>query len=140
MITKTAGDKLYPESLPAIIGVVRLLLIKKTDSNMWDNIEELMDHGEDRRHNVGEWKMFQKTVVEPVIDALGEELETSETEIQAILGRLNVNSVSFRFSGDQGSDHVEGRGLYPTLSLVSRNCVANSRYQGYKLLSQIFPH
>ena len=85
-----------------------------------------MDHAEARRQSLEEWKLFQISVVDPVMEGLGEELGLVAADVENIIGKLNINSASFRFSGER----LEGRGLYPTLSLVSHNCVANARYQG----------
>ena len=85
-----------------------------------------MDHADARKQSLEEWKLFQNSVVDPVMEALGEECELVAEEVEAIIGKLNINSASFRFSGER----TEGRGLYPTLSLVSHSCVANARYQG----------
>ena len=85
-----------------------------------------MDHAQARKQSLEEWKLFQNTVVDPVMEGLGEELGLRVEEVEAVIGKLNINSASFRFRGER----VEGRALYPTLSLVSHSCVANSRYQG----------
>ena len=85
-----------------------------------------MDHAEARRQSLEEWKLFQISVVVPVMEGLGEEVDLVATDVENIIGKLNINSASFRFSGER----LEGRGLYPTLSLVSHSCVANARYQG----------
>ena len=88
--------------------------------------DRLMDHAEARKQSLEEWKLFQNTVVDPVMEGLGEELGLRVEEVEAVIGKLNINSASFKFRGER----VEGRALYPTLSLVSHSCVANSRYQG----------
>ena len=85
-----------------------------------------MDHADARKQSLEEWKLFQNSVVDPVMEGLGEECELVAEDVEAIIGKLNINSASFRFSGER----AEGRGLYPTLSLVSHSCVANARYQG----------
>ena len=90
-----------------------------------------MDHAVARKQSLEEWKLFQNSVVDPVMEGLGEEFELVAEEVEAIIGKLNINSASFRFSGER----AEGRGLYPTLSLVSHSCVANARYQGEDIIS-----
>merc|ERR1719350_2074131 len=84
------------------------LLVRRRGGDQWRSIYKLMDHADARKQSLEEWKLFQNSVVDPII------------------GKLNINSASFRFSGER----AEGRGLYPTLSLVSHSCVANARYQG----------
>ena len=90
-----------------------------------------MDHADARKQSLEEWKLFQNSVVDPIMEGLGEEFELVAEEVEAIIGKLNINSASFRFSGER----AEGRGLYPTLSLVSHSCVANARYQGEDIIS-----
>ena len=36
--------------------------------------DRLMDHAEARKQSLEEWKLFQNTVVDPVMEGLGEEL------------------------------------------------------------------
>lgn len=114
-----------PDSRPVILSVVRTLLVRRRGGDQWRSIDKLMDHAEARRQSLEEWKLFQISVVDPVMEGLGEELGLVAADVENIIGKLNINSASFRFSGER----LEGRGLYPTLSLVSHNCVANARYQ-----------
>ena len=83
-----------------------------------------MDHGNERKKSLEEWKLFQKNVVDPFV-ALDDKM-FDEEEIQKMIGILNINCVSFNFSREKFC----GRGLYPTLSLISHSCVANASYRG----------
>ena len=83
-----------------------------------------MDHMNERKKSADEWEIFQKNVVEPIVALYGNTVE--EEEIQRMVGILNINSVSFTFPRER----LDGRALYPALSLISHSCVANTRYQG----------
>ena len=71
------------------------------------HLDKLMDHADARKQSLDEWKLFQNSVVDPVMEGLGEECELMAEELEAIIGKLNINSASFRFGGER----VEGRGL-----------------------------
>ena len=90
-------------------------------------VEKLMDHGPERRKSVLEWEIFQRNVVDPIL-AL-DDRRFSEDEIVRAIGILNINCVSFTFNARK-TEKFSGRGLYPTLSLMSHSCMANARYQG----------
>jgi len=116
-------DKRCPESQAAILAVVRTLIVRKGSS--WNEVDKLMSHNEERQKTAIEWNAFQTTVVEPIVEALGDELDISEDILQDMIGKLNINCASFSFSKEK----ILGRGLYPVLSLASHSCVANARYQ-----------
>ena len=85
-----------------------------------------MDHGQERRKSVVEWEIFQKNVIDPIV-AL-DDSRFAEEEIERAIGILNINCVSFNF---RKKGKFSGRGLYPTLSLMSHSCLANARYEGF---------
>ena len=85
-----------------------------------------MDHGQERRKSVVEWEIFQKNVIDPIV-AL-DDSRFAEEEIGRAIGILNINCVSFNF---RKKEKFSGRGLYPTLSLMSHSCLANARYEGF---------
>lgn len=87
-------------------------------------VEQLMDHGPERRKSVVEWQIFQKNVVDPIL-AL-DDSRFAEEEILRTIGILNMNCVSFNL---RKKGKFSGRGLYPTLSLMSHSCLANARYE-----------
>ena len=101
-----------------------------------------MDHAEERRQCEDEWRLLHKTVVSPVVAGAGAQLGVGEQEVAAVLGRLHVNMARsaqiflyydinyFYLTTSWRLGDTAGRALYPTLSLVSHSCVANSRYQG----------
>ena len=88
-------------------------------------VEQLMDHGPERRKSVVEWEIFQKNVVDPIV-AL-DDSRFAEEEILRAIGILNMNCVSFNW---RKKEKFSGRGLYPTLSLMSHSCLGNARYEG----------
>ena len=146
------------DSQMAVLAVVRTLLIRKHGGEPWDNIgkqgkqyvhkcnadlpfvaAKLMSHKENRKQNVDEWKLFHKNVAIPILSTLAEDLGVNDDDIEEVIGILNINCASFHFALDFRDGVVDGRALYPTLSLVSHSCVANARYQGnQQIKSQSF--
>ena len=83
----------------------------------------LMDHEEERRQDVGEWRMFQRSVV----DVIKQNTDVKDDDLlHHLIGILSINCVGINIRADR----VYGRALYPTLSLISHSCVANTRYTG----------
>jgi len=117
------------DSQMAVLAVVRTLLIRKHGGEPWENIAKLMSHKENRKQNVDEWKLFHKNVAIPILSTLAEDLGVNDDDIEEVIGILNINCASFHFALDFRDGVVDGRALYPTLSLVSHSCVANARYQ-----------
>jgi len=104
----------------SVMGL-RLLLLKQDQPDVWQEIDQLIDHVEERSQSTEEWAMFQSLVVNP----LKKVLSTDDDElIHRIIGIICVNSVGFDFKKKE----IKGRALYPLLSLVSHDCVSNSRY------------
>ena len=97
-----------------------------------------MSHKENRKQNIEEWKLFHKNVATPILNTLSEELGVNDEDIEEVIGILNINCASFQFALDFRDGVVDGRALYPTLSLVSHSCVANARYQGFNHQRQKF--
>ena len=93
-------------------------------------VELLMDHGEERRKSVVEWEIFQKNVVDPIVALYDSRFK--EEEIVRAIGILNINCISFTL---RKKEKFSGRGLYPTLSLMSHSCLANARYEGSCLMT-----
>ena len=81
-----------------------------------------MNHEEERRQDVNEWKMFQKDVV----DIIRQHKDVDDDQIHHLIGLLSINCVGVRFKRDK----KEGRPLYPLLSIACHSCVANARYAG----------
>jgi hypothetical protein len=81
-----------------------------------------MDHEEERRQDVSEWKMFQKDVV----DIIKQQKDVKVDLIHHLIGLLGINCVGVRFKKEK----IEGRALYPLLSIACHSCVANARYTG----------
>jgi len=105
-----------------VVGVLRLLLLRDQGSDVWQQIDMLMDHEADRRRNGEEWSMFQKEVVDVVRTVRP---DVDDALLHKLIGILNTNSVSFNFKKEKDR---KGRILYPRLSLASHSCVANARY------------
>ena len=85
-------------------------------------LDKLMDHEEERRQDVGEWKRIQRDVV----DVIKQKKDVEDDLIYRLIGILSTNSLGFSFRKEK----VEGRALYPLLSIVSHSCVSNARYAG----------
>jgi len=77
-----------------VVGVLRLLLLRDQGSNVWQQIDLLMDHETERRKNVEEWEMFQKEVVDVVRSVRP---DVDDALVHKLIGILNTNSVSFNF-------------------------------------------
>ena len=99
----------------AILPVVRLLIVKKHETQAWTNsigntpwsysylliiksilVEKLMSHSEERKQSLSEWKVFRQNIVNPIMDCLSEDLEVTEEDVETAIGQLNVNCASFR--------------------------------------------
>ena len=85
-------------------------------------LDKLMDNEEERRQDVGEWKRIQREVV----DVIKQKKDVEDDLIHRFIGILNTNCLGFSFRKQK----VEGRVLYPLLSIVSHSCVSNARYAG----------
>ena len=85
-------------------------------------LDKLLDHEEERRQDVGEWKRIQREVV----DVVKQERDVEDGLIHHLVGILSTNCLGFSFK----KQNVEGRALYPLLSIVSHSCVSNARYAG----------
>jgi len=99
----------------------RIYKLKENGVPIWKPISELMDHTEERCQNLEEWKMFQHNTV----DVLKQVLTSADDAIlHKIIGIIATNSVGF----NDKKEMIKGRGIYPSLSLASHDCVCNSRY------------
>jgi hypothetical protein len=85
-------------------------------------LDKLLDHEEERRQDMVEWKRMQRDVVDVII----QNKDVDDDLIHRLIGILNTNCLGFSFRKEK----VEGRALYPLLSIVSHSCVANARYAG----------
>ena len=56
-------------------------------------IDKLMNHEEERRQDVNEWKMFQKDVV----DIIRQHKDVDDDQIHHLIGLLSINCVGVRF-------------------------------------------
>ena len=85
-------------------------------------LDKLMDHEEERRQDVGEWKRIQRDVV----DVIKQKKDVEDDLIHHLVGILSTNCLGFSFRKQK----VEGRALYPLLSILNHSCVSNARYAG----------
>ena len=85
-------------------------------------LDKLLDHDDERRQDMVEWKRIQRDVV----DVIKQKKDVEDDLIHRLIGILNTNCLGFSFRKEK----VEGRALYPLLSIVSHSCVANARYAG----------
>lgn len=105
-----------------VVAVIRLLRVMESDCQLWSQIDKLMDHDKERRQDMCEWKMFQRDVVDVLKQVGG--LEVEDDLIHHLIGLLNINCVGVSCR----KENIQGRALYPLLSLVSHSCVSNARY------------
>ena len=66
---------------------LRLLAALDDDPVLRDKVSRLMDHQEDRRRNIGEWRWVEDKIVKPIID-MDKENRWSEDEIQKCVGLI----------------------------------------------------
>jgi hypothetical protein len=85
-------------------------------------LDKLLDHEEERRQDMVEWKRIQRDVV----DVIKQKKDVEDDLIHRLIGILNTNCLGFSFRKEK----VEGRALYPMLSIVSHSCVPNAQYSG----------
>ena len=66
---------------------LRLLAALDDDPVLRDKVSRLMDHQEDRRRNIGEWRWVEDKIVRPIMD-MDKEKRWSEDEIQKCVGLI----------------------------------------------------
>ena len=98
-----------------VLSVMRVLLIKKEDSDAWAKVERMMDN----------WEMFSRDLklvkgMRKVTEFLRTEAKLAwveETDVQHCFGVLKTNAMESAGGG--------GQALYPLASVMSHSCVAN---------------
>ena len=75
-------------------------------------LEKVMDHEGQRRKDVRELKRIQREVV----DVIKQKKDVEDDLIHRLVGILSTNCLGFSFRKEK----VEGRALYPLLSIVSK--------------------
>ena len=98
-----------------VLGVMRLLLVKKEDSVAWGKVERMMDN----------WEMFSRDLklvkgMRRVTEFLRTEAKLAwveEEDVRHCFGVLKTNAMETAGGG--------GQALYPVASVMSHSCLAN---------------
>jgi len=115
-VLKEAGLKpVDSPHLYFVLGVMRLLLVKKEDSVAWGKVERMMDN----------WEMFSRDLklvkgMRRVTEFLRTEVKLAwveEEEVRHCFGVLKTNAMETAGGG--------GQALYPVASVMSHSCLAN---------------
>ena len=113
-------DRLDLELHYPLVEMVRCLVLMETSQEVSSTLAMLMDHGEERRAEPEKYLEPYRDLITQLVTGLK---LGAEEEILKIIGYFDVNSLAVR--SDQGS--YAGRGLYPVASLMSHDCVCNTR-------------
>lgn len=107
------------------ITPLRLLALKDKEPELWDRVQMLMDHDDDRRKEEDYWKMFQVNAVDFLRQVCG--FDFTEEEIFRATGIIRTNAfhIQHPYMKLQGAS---GGAVFPTFSFLSHSCVANARY------------
>jgi len=103
------------------ITPLRLILLKKKNRLLWDSLCTLMDHNTERFASDPEIAKMFKLIVDFFLEEIKLDFVSKE-EIYHIIGVLLTNG----FENDH--EGVQGRAIYPNLSLASHACRANLRH------------
>ena len=109
------------------------MLLKKKNKPLWDSLCTLMDHNEERFASDPEMVTMFKMIVDFFLKEIKLDF-VSEAEIYHIIGVLLTNG----FENDH--EGVQGRAIYPNLSLASHACRANLRHAvspGFQVALQV---
>jgi len=103
------------------IAPLRCVLLKINNREGWDTLCKLMDHNQDRfAADKDSFAMF-RLITDFFLNELKLDFVTKE-EIYHIIGVLLTNGF------ENEHDDVQGRAIYPHLSLASHSCKANLRH------------
>uniref|UniRef100_A0A146L8D6 Protein msta, isoform A n=2 Tax=Lygus hesperus TaxID=30085 RepID=A0A146L8D6_LYGHE len=128
-VLKQAGVEYNVEGDPGpqleSITPLRALLASEKDLKRWESeVVSLMDHNSLRKENQEVWEAERINVVEFLRNRCKLSERFSEDLIRKVCGILEVNS--YEILPDTVA--VPIRGLYPTASIPSHNCVANTTH------------
>jgi len=103
---------------------LRLLLLSRSDPDRYSLTDRLMDHEEDRSQGE-DWMTTERTVVQNLLEncQAGQIEKFTVDEVRRAVGVLEVNSYEVHSFVSCGY-----RGCFPTASLLSHGCRANSRH------------
>ncbi|XP_059080183.1 SET domain-containing protein SmydA-8-like [Tigriopus californicus] len=107
------------------ISPLRLLALKAQDPELWDRVQMLMDHDDDRRKEEDYWKMFQVNAVDFLRQICG--FDFTEEEIFRATGIIRTNAFHVQHPYMKIHD-ASGGAVFPTFSFLSHSCLANARY------------
>ena len=97
------------------------MLLKRDNRPAWDRLVTLMDHNTERFAKDPEAVKMYRLVTDFFLKELKLDFVTQE-EIEHMIGVLLTNGFENEY------DDVQGRAIYPHLSLASHSCQANLRH------------
>ena len=114
-VAPVLGSVASPAWLYSAVAILRLLLLKRADLARWRQVEQLMDHWEERSKDESTVAAL-KIIFAFFTKKLSLDWVSLE-EVFHVFGVLQTNSISLV--------SVAGRGCYPRVSLLSHSCVPN---------------
>ena len=82
----------------------------------------MMDHVDDKPRDII-WEANQVNIVNFLRNTCGLAGRFDESEIQHVIGSLEVNA----FEVTSASTQAKGRGVFPLTALMSHSCISNTR-------------
>lgn len=129
-ILSKASPRLSVEDQEAVhpvysaVAPLRMLHVMRTKPKIWDRVDRLMDHLEERRKE-DKWDFIREHVLPLINERCGEPCEPEI--IERIIGIFRTNSVKWE-DKSKGVCHPIGHALCPIFSMMCHSCVNNTRY------------
>ena len=108
----------------AAVAPIRMLHVMRTRPDIWEQVDRLMDHLEDRRKE-DKWDFIRDDVLPLITQRCGSLLEPDIVE--RIIGIFRTNSVKWE-DKSKGICKPIGHALCPLFSMMCHSCVNNTRY------------
>lgn len=100
---------------------LRCLLLKTTDPQRWDTLNQMEAHTEIRKNIKTLWSRNQTMIVDRIRNEW-QMKEFSEEEIHQVLGYIEVNCF------EVGQNGAKARALYPNAFLLAHDCRSNTSH------------
>ena len=108
----------------AAVAPIRMLHVMRTRPDIWEQVDRLMDHLEDRRKE-DKWDFIRDDVLPLITQRCGSLCEPDIVE--RIIGIFRTNSVKWE-DKSKGICKPIGHALCPLFSMMCHSCVNNTRY------------
>jgi len=106
------------------VAPLRMLHMMRTRPDIWEQVDRLMDHLEERRKEE-RWDFVTDNVLPLITKRCGSSYETDV--IERIIGIFRTNSVKWE-DKSKGLCNPIGHALCPLFSMMCHSCVNNTRY------------